>query len=564
MRYDYAIVGGGSAGCALAGRLSARSANRVLLIEAGRDYPPGAEPAEVRDSFYTAVYHARNVWPGIMVHWRAGPCGAPGRAGPKRYEQARIMGGGSSINAMVALRGFPRDFEEWAALGAAGWSWDDVAPYFRRLERDLDFTGPAHGADGPIPIRRHDPGDWPPFCRAVADALAARGFARLADANDEFRDGVIPIPMNNLPSGRVSAAMAYLDRDARARPNLDILAEARALHLTFDGARIDGVAVERRGRREVLAARDVILAAGAFQSPALLMRSGLGPADHLRSHGIDVRLDLPGVGGNLCDHPTVAVAAHLKRAAMQPRSLRAAGNVALRYSSGLAGCPPTDMYISAPNKVSWHALGARMASLTVSCYRPFSRGRVSLAGADPLAEPRIELDLLSDRRDLERMKAGVRFAGELVQAPPVRALINEAFPASFSERVRRLNACRPANGARARLLVLALDGPATLRRRLVDRVVSPGAELGRLMADDDLLEQWVRDNATGFFHPAGTCRMGAPGDPRAVVDPSCRVRGVDGLRVVDASVMPSIVSVNTNVTTIMIAEKAADAILSAA
>ena len=558
MRYDYAIVGGGSAGCALAGRLSARSANRVLLIEAGRDYPPGSEPAEVRDGFHTAVYHARNMWPGIMVHWRAG------RPGPARYEQARIMGGGSSVNAMVALRGFPRDFAEWVALGAEGWSWEEVAPYFRRLERDLDFADAAHGADGPIPIRRHDPGDWPPFSRAVADVLAARGFARLADANGEFRDGVIPIPMNNLPSGRVSAAMAYLDREARARPNLDVLAEARALHLTFDGGRIDGVAVERGGRREVLAAREVILAAGALQSPALLMRSGVGPADHLRSHGIDVRLDLPGVGGELCDHPTVAVAAHLKRAAMQPKSLRAGGNVALRYSSGVAGCPPTDMYMSAPNKVSWHALGARMASLTVSCYRPFSRGRVSLAGADPLTEPRIEFDLLSDRRDLERLKAGVRFAGELVREPAVRALINEAFPASFSERVRRLNACRRSNGAQARLFALALDGPAALRRRLIDGAAGPGADLAGLLADDDRLEEWIHDNATGFFHPVGTCRMGAPGDPGAVVDPSCRVRGIDGLRVVDASVMPSIVSVNTNVTTIMIAEKAADAILSAA
>jgi 5-(hydroxymethyl)furfural/furfural oxidase len=381
------------------------------------------------------------------------------------------------------------------------------------------------------------------------------------DMNGAPADGIARVPMSNTAEGRVSTAMAYLDRTARARPNLAIVDRAQAVRITFDGGRATGVVVRRGAREEQIRAREVIVAAGALQSPALLLRSGIGPGPALQRLAIRVQSNLPGVGMNLHDHPVVAVAALLRPSARQPDALRAAINMGLRLSSVESGSPAHDLYIAVQNKVSWHALGRRIGALLCCLYKPYSRGRVALSDPDAAKPPAVAFDLLADGRDLRRLQEAVVLACELVTTPGVGALVHEVFPAGFSESVRRLNRLSTANRARAGLLLALLDCAPALRRRMVRTAFGGGIDLGALAADAATLATWIRARATGFYHPVGTCRMGRAGDPRTVVDPACRVLGVGSLRVVDASIIPEIPRANTNLTTIMIAEKAAAAIL---
>jgi 5-(hydroxymethyl)furfural/furfural oxidase len=569
MDFDIIIAGGGSAGCVLANRLSADGKRQVLLIEAGRDHAPGQEPPDVRDSYpMAAAFNPAYHWTGLSARFAAPHGNQPEPAAPRFMEQARVIGGGSSINAQMANRGAPEDYDGWAAMGAEGWGWDDVLPYFRKLETDLDFDGPLHGKDGPIPIRRVPETQWTGFSRATVEALGEAGFDRLEDQNGAFEEGWFPVTISNRDEQRVSVAMAYLNADTRARSNLHIVTEAEVESIRFIGRRVRGVGYRRAGRVETAnltdgadGAGEVIVCAGALRSPALLMRAGIGRAAYLREHGIKVVADRPGVGANLCEHPSMVVSAYLKRPARLVELRRRHVHIGYRYSSGVAGCGANDMYVSVTAKSAWHAVGVRLGSFLMWVNQPFSRGTVTLASADPRAEPVVAFDMLSDRRDLDRLMDGVRGAAALFASNPLAAVATSAFPTSYSERVRRIGEVNMKNRILTGILGVLLDGPEPMRGALIKGLITEGDDLDTLLADDDALEAYVRRCVAGTWHPSCTCRMGRADDPMAVTDNQGRVHGVEGLRVTDASVMPAVPRANTNIPVIMIAEKIADAVL---
>ncbi|HEX2215397.1 MAG TPA: GMC family oxidoreductase N-terminal domain-containing protein, partial [Xanthobacteraceae bacterium] len=342
---DFLIVGGGSAGAVVAARLSEDPSCRVLLVEAGQDTPPGAVPLDIADTFPGSYGNRGYSWPGLLAH---GVTGSPARP----FIQARVMGGGSSLMGMWALRGLPGDYDAWAAGGAKGWGWDDVLPYFCRLERDLDYAGNAHGAGGPVPIRRIARAAWPGFASAIERAATARGYAFRADINADDEDGFFPIPFSQDAGVRASAAHCYLTPDVRRRTNLSIMPHTRATALLFNGQRVYGVRAERGGEALKLRAREVILCAGAIHSPALLMRSGIGPASELQRLGIEAVADAPGVGRNLQNHVFIHIGVTIARGARQSAALRNYGIAAIRFSSGHAHGVPGDLLVSVIGRVS--------------------------------------------------------------------------------------------------------------------------------------------------------------------------------------------------------------------
>ena len=527
-RFDFVIVGAGSAGCVLANRLTEDGTTRVLLLEAGgRDRHP---LVQVPLGFVVLMRHRRLSWD----FENAPEPRLPNRE--IRIPRGRGLGGSSTINGMLYVRGHAGDYDEWRQLGCTGWSYADVLPYFRRPERFEGGEDPWRGSDGPIQVRRQM--DHNPLFEAFMEAGQRAGYPATEDYNGAQQEGFCRTKYN-ISLGRprrVSTAGAFL-RPALERPNLTVRMQAHVTGLQIEGRRAVGVSYLRRGRAHTACVeREVILAAGAFQSPQIMMLSGIGPGDHLRAMGIEVRHDSPGVGRDLQDH----LGAHVQHACTQPITLypdqRPLGILrgGLRYllfgtgpwthfpadaqaflrSDPALERPDLQFYmapilrgdVASIGKIERHGYCISWCQL-----RPESRGEVTLESADPLAPPRILYNYLATEADRAIHRRAVVMA---------RALhAGAAFDPFRGEELDPGAACTSA-------------------------------------AD---IDAYIARVASSHFHPVGTCRMGSDDD--AVVDPALRVNGIDGLRVVDASVMPRVVGANTNIPTIMIAEKAADMIL---
>jgi 5-(hydroxymethyl)furfural/furfural oxidase len=563
--YDYIIVGGGSAGSVIANLLSAKSSNKVLLCEAGQDTPHGKVPPEILDSYPGAAYFdSRFHWTELKVRTEVVSHNRPEEDRPplRKYEQARVLGGGSSINGQLANRGAPSDYDEWEARGATGWNWNAVLPYFKKVERDMDFDGPWHGKDGRIPVRRIFPDLWNGHAKAVAQAFEEAGFEYLLDQNAEFRDGYFPITISNLYDRRVSAAIGYLDPGTRLRDNLTISALTQVTGLVFEGTCCVGVKALVDGRETEFRGGEIIVSSGAIHSPAHLLRAGIGPAAHLRDLGIDVVAHVPGVGQRLMDHPSISISSFIKPEYRLNDLTRHHILLGLRYSSGIGGAPPADMFVAGISKSTWHAVGEQIGSLFARTYKTYSEtGQVKLASRDWRAEPIVEMNLLSDPRDLERLMDAFRRLGAMQLSAALRQATSDPFPTSYTERVRTSGVVNTKNKLIAGVIAELLDGPAWLRRVLIERVIARGYRLDELIRDHEALEDFIRKTAIGVRHATCTCRMGAQDDPMVVTDTQGRVRDVAGLRVVDASVFPVLPCADTNFPTLMTAEKIADAML---
>ena len=507
MEWDDIIVGGGSAGAVLAARLSQEPARRVLLLEAGPDYATlESTPDDLRDGWRMS----------LRAHdWGLTAQAVPGRAIP--YPRARVIGGSSAVNATIALRGVPADYDEWAALGNDEWSWAKVLPYFRRLEDDPEGAGELHGRGGPIAIRRWRPDELIPVQRAFFAVCRRLGFPEAADHNHPQATGVGPFPQTRRDRLRLSTAIGYL-LPARHRPNLTIRPHCLVNRVLVAGDRAVGVDIGAWGEPEQVRGRRITLAAGAIGSPAILLRSGIGPKAALASLGIEPVADLPGVGAGLADHPVTRLLLVPKPGSCDPDTPLA--QVVVRYTAPGSG-EFNDMQQVMFSHVDVAGIGGEQAvaavgtplaiGLPVALERPLTRGHLRLASTDPRVQPLIQLNFTAHPEDLRRLVEGVRLAWQIAHQPEI---------ARHTRRVALLSE--------------------------------------ETMSSDDALAAYVRATVSTQFHPCGTARMGPAGDAMAVLDQHCRLRNVPNLRVVDASVMPTIPRANINLTCIMIGEHVAD------
>lgn len=558
---DYLILGGGSAGCVLAARLSEDPNVQVCLIEAGRDISAQTMPPAIRSRYPGRAYlDVSNIWKSLTAFM-----GQRANAS-RRYEQARILGGGSAINALMTNRGAPADYDEWETLGADGWNWDTCLPYFRKLENDTDFNGPSHaarhGSDGPVGIRRTPAQFLSPFVNKVIQVFAAQGLAHKPDQNGPWEDGTYVGAIGVSEQGeRIPTSVCYLTDEVRRRSNLTLRTHCVVDRVLIEGRRAVGARIiNAAAQRESLMAREVIVCAGAIHSPAILLRSGIGPAEDLRSLGIPVVADRPGVGGNLMEHPSIAVSALLTRRGRTPFPEEHHEQAIVRFSSGVEGAVPGDMHGAILSRSGWHSIGYRLGTIFFWVNKSFSRGRLRLASSDPGDEPQVNFEMLSDPRDLQRLKQALQFGARALSSDALRDERSVVFASSYSPRVAKVAMPGLFNALQRGVLSVLLDIAGPLRALLVHGLVTQGVTLKKLLADDQALTEFVQRNVGGTWHPSGTCRMGRADDPLAVTTGDARVIGVDALRVCDASLMPSIPCANTNVPTIMIAERVADLI----
>ena len=547
---DVIVVGGGSAGAVMAARLSEDPRLRVVLLEAGQDTLPQAVPADIADTFPTSFFNRNYFWTnqtGAMRH------GEPQRP----FLQPKVMGGGSSVMGMISLRGLATDYDRWEAMGAKGWGWREVEPAFRALTNDLDADTREQNQPGPYVVRRLPRASWPLYMHRMEAAAGARAIPSVHDIYTTQGDAFFPLPMAH-DDTRSTTARCYLDACVRARPNLRIIARAHVERVLLDGARATGVRVRHAGGVEDMAAREVVVSAGALNSPALLLRSGIGDSVALRKSGVTPLIDLPAVGRNYQNHVLLHFALTLEPNSQLRPDQRNYVMTGMRASSGVEGCPAGDLFIFLIGRVAPKTFGTRMGMVAVALNQPLSRGSVTLASPDPDVAPIVEQALLSDARDRESMLIATRLAERLILEPGVRSCYREAYLLPREAPLRLINGTGMIGAAKALGAAGVLAAPAAVRKAVMARALAPG----RLVADRTqhrpLTDAEILASSGSMFHPSGSCRMGAVGHAETVVDPECRVVGVDGLRVVDASVMPCLPSANTNLPTIMVAERAAE------